>query len=180
PQGNPTTTARQQSCASETRAALDRRDACPTFFEFITVMALSYFAEQQCDLVIWETGMGGRLDATNIVMPLASVITNIQFDHQKWLGNTLEEIAAEKAGIIKPGVPVVTATDAPEALEVIARTAREKNATMTVVTWPKPTPHPSQQGNKISRADGGRFPSAGGEPTVGALGAVPLLGGVRG
>src|SRR5207253_2249803 len=88
----------------------------PTFFEVVTVMALKYFAEQNCDLVIWETGLGGRLDATNIVTPLASVITNIQYDHQKWLGNTLEEIAAEKAGIIKPGVPVVTTTNALEAL----------------------------------------------------------------
>src|SRR5437899_631019 len=88
------------------------RDAHPTFFEVVTVMALRYFAEQKCDLVIWETGMGGRLDATYIVTPLASVITNIQFDHQEWLGDTLAKIAYEKAGIIKPGVPVVTATDA--------------------------------------------------------------------
>ncbi len=61
-------------------------EAHPTFFEVVTVMALRYFAEQKCDLVIWETGLGGRLDATNIVRPLASVITNIQFDHQAWLG----------------------------------------------------------------------------------------------
>src|SRR5438094_526214 len=99
----------------------DRRDACPTFFEVVTVMALRYFPEQQCDLVIWETGMGGRLDATNIVTPLASVITNIQLDHQQWLGNTRAEIAAEKAGIIKPGVPVITATDTPEALKAGCR-----------------------------------------------------------
>src|SRR5205823_8715079 len=134
PQGNPTTTARQQSCASETRAALDRRDACPTFFEFITVMALSYFAEQQCDLVIWETGLGGRLDATNIVMPLASVITNIQFDHQEWLGARLASIAAEKAGIIKPGIPVITGASKPEPLRVIQKIARERRAPLTLVT----------------------------------------------
>ncbi len=91
-------------------------------------MALKFFAEQKCDLVIWETGLGGRLDATNIVTPLASVITNIQLDHQQWLGDTLAQIAAEKAGIIKPGVPVVTATDEPEALAVIEKMAREKNA----------------------------------------------------
>jgi dihydrofolate synthase/folylpolyglutamate synthase len=71
--------------------------AHPTFFEVVTVMALRHFAEQKCDLVIWETGLGGRLDATNIVTPLASVITNIQYDHQKWLGETLASIAAEKA-----------------------------------------------------------------------------------
>jgi dihydrofolate synthase / folylpolyglutamate synthase len=106
----------------------------PTLFEFATVMALKFFAEQKCDLVIWETGLGGRLDATNIVTPLASVITNIAFDHQQWLGDTLEKIAAEKAGIIKPGIPVVTATAAPEALAVIEKVAREKNAPLTLVT----------------------------------------------
>jgi dihydrofolate synthase/folylpolyglutamate synthase len=106
----------------------NRRDACPTLFEFVTVMALSYFGEQNCDLVIWETGLGGRLDATNIVTPLASVITNIQLDHQQWLGNTLAEIAAEKAGIIKPGVPVLTAASEPEALRVIETVARGKGA----------------------------------------------------
>ena len=105
----------------------------PTFFEAVTVMALKYFAEQQCDLVIWETGLGGRLDATNIVTPLASVITNISLDHRQWLGNTLAEIAAEKAGIIKSGVPVITATDEPEALRVIGKTAREKNAPLVKI-----------------------------------------------
>jgi dihydrofolate synthase/folylpolyglutamate synthase len=111
----------------------DRQDACPTFFEFITVMALKFFAEQKCDLVIWETGLGGRLDATNIVTPLASVITNIALDHQQWLGDTLKKIAAEKAGIIKPGVPVITAADEPEALAVIEKTARGKNAPLIKV-----------------------------------------------
>jgi dihydrofolate synthase/folylpolyglutamate synthase len=83
--------------------------------------------------VIWETGLGGRLDATNIVTPLASVITNIALDHQPWLGDTVEKIAAEKAGIIKPGVPVVTAAEDSEALAVIERAAREKNAPLTTV-----------------------------------------------
>jgi dihydrofolate synthase/folylpolyglutamate synthase len=108
-------------------------DHHPTFFEVVTVMALNFFAEQKCDLVIWETGLGGRLDATNIVNPLASVITNIQFDHQQWLGDTLEKIAAEKAGIIKPGVPVITTADELEALAVIEKTAREKNAPLIKV-----------------------------------------------
>jgi dihydrofolate synthase/folylpolyglutamate synthase len=111
----------------------DRRDACPTFFEFVTVMALKFFAEQKCDLVIWETGLGGRLDATNIVMPLASVITNISFDHQQWLGDTLEKITAEKAGIIKPGVPAITAAEAPEALSVIEKIALQNHARLVVV-----------------------------------------------
>ena len=103
-------------------------DHHPTFFEVVTVMALKFFAEQQCDLVIWETGLGGRLDATNIVTPLASVITNIALDHQHWLGDTLKKIATEKAGIIKPGLPVVTTTEEPEALAVVEKVAREKNA----------------------------------------------------
>jgi dihydrofolate synthase/folylpolyglutamate synthase len=112
-------------------------DEHPTFFEVITVMAMRYFAEQKCDLVIWETGLGGRLDATNIITPLASVITNIQYDHQKWLGETLASIAGEKAGIIKPGIPVITATDEPEALKVIQHTARAQNATLTVIQPPE-------------------------------------------
>ena len=112
----------------------------PTFFEVVTLMALRYFAEQGCEIVIWETGLGGRLDATNIVTPLASVITNIQFDHQQWLGHTRAEIASEKAGIIKPGVPVITATDEPEALEVIAKAAREIKSPLTVLQRPKPDP----------------------------------------
>jgi len=106
----------------------------PTFFEFVTIMALIYFREQNCDLVVWETGMGGRLDATNIVTPLASVITNIQHDHQHWLGNSLEEIAREKAGIIKPGVPVITATEQKEGLDVIRKTAKMHQAPLTVIS----------------------------------------------
>lgn len=100
----------------------------PTFFEVITVMALSYFAKAKCDLVIWETGLGGRLDATNIVTPLASVITNIGLDHQQWLGETLAEIGAEKAGIIKPGVPALTAAQEPDALSVIHATAQRNGS----------------------------------------------------
>src|SRR4051812_48549110 len=103
-------------------------DAHPTFFEAVTVMALKYFAEQKCDIVIWETGLGGRLDATNIVTPLASVITSIDLDHEKWLGHTITEIAREKAGIIKPGVPVFTLADTEEAWSVIRETAQRNNA----------------------------------------------------
>ena len=106
----------------------------PTFFEAVTVMALKYFAEQRCDLVVWETGLGGRLDATNIVTPLASVITNVQLDHQQWLGNTLPEIAREKAGIIKDSVPIITGTEDAAALEVIADAARKHHAPLSVVT----------------------------------------------
>jgi len=109
-------------------------DEHPTFFEVVTVMALRYFTEQKCDLVIWETGMGGRLDATNIVTPLASVITNVQFDHQQWLGDALARIAYEKAGIIKRGVPLVTTAADPDALEVIRATAHTQHATLAIVT----------------------------------------------
>jgi dihydrofolate synthase / folylpolyglutamate synthase len=106
----------------------------PTFFEVVTVMALRYFQLRKCELVVWETGLGGRLDATNIVTPLASIITNIQYDHQKWLGETLAGIAAEKAGIIKPGVPAITGAANPEALHVIVEAARQQNAPLTLVT----------------------------------------------
>src|SRR5207248_10878970 len=114
---------------SELRPLLQRfpSKAHPTFFEVVTIMALKYFQEQSCDIVIWETGLGGRLDATNIVTPLAAVITNVQFDHQQWLGNSLVEIAFEKAGIIKPKVPAITAAAAPEALEVINKVASRLN-----------------------------------------------------
>lgn len=115
----------------ELRAA--NQDNETTLFEFATMMALKFFAEQKCDLVIWETGLGGRLDATNIVTPLASVITNIALDHQQWLGDTLEKIAAEKAGIIKPAVPVITAVDEPEALAVVEKVAGEKKSRLTKV-----------------------------------------------
>lgn len=107
-------------------------DHHPTFFEVVTVMALDFFAEQACDAVIWETGLGGRLDATNIVTPLACAITNISLDHQQWLGDTIEQIAFEKAGIIKPHVPVATAADEP-ALSVIRNVALERHAPLTIV-----------------------------------------------
>ena len=110
------------------------REQHPTFFEVVTVMAMRYFAEQQCDLVIWETGLGGRLDATNIVTPLASVITNIGFDHQQWLGESLPQIAHEKAGIIKHRVPALTACDAPDAREIIQAKAREMSAPFTSIS----------------------------------------------
>ena len=105
----------------------------PTLFEVVTAVALQYFREQRVDIVVWETGLGGRLDATNVVTPLVSVITNIGFDHMQYLGDTLAKIAAEKAGIIKPGVPVVTAAEG-EALDVIRRVCAEQNAPLTVVT----------------------------------------------
>lgn len=107
-------------------------DGPATLFEVATVMALEWFAEQGCDLVVWETGLGGGLDATNIVTPLASVITNIGWDHMDVLGDSLAKIAAEKAGIIKPGVPVVTGAEGP-ALEVIRAVAARSRAPLRIV-----------------------------------------------
>ena len=105
----------------------------PTFFEAVTAMALRYFQEQKADVVVWETGLGGRLDATNVVTPLTSVITNIAFDHTQYLGETLAQIATEKCGIIKAGVPVITATAATEPLSVIQRTAAERGCRLTAI-----------------------------------------------
>lgn len=96
-----------------------------TYFEFTTALGLLWFAESQVDLVVFETGLGGRLDATNVVTPLVSVITSISMDHEAYLGNTLGEIAGEKAGIIKAGVPVVSGAVHPEAEPVIAKASRE-------------------------------------------------------
>lgn len=121
---------------AEARGPADPHSAAehPTFFEVVTIMALRYFAEQECDLVIWETGLGGRLDSTNIVTPLVSVITNIQYDHQNWLGETLASIAAEKAGIIKPGIPVITGAEGAGVLQVITETARRQKAPLTTLS----------------------------------------------
>lgn len=91
----------------------------PTYFETVTAMAFVLFREYRCDWVVLEVGLGGRLDATNVVTPELSVITPIDYDHEAWLGSTIEAIAAEKAGIIKPNVPVVIAKQRPEAEQVI-------------------------------------------------------------
>jgi dihydrofolate synthase / folylpolyglutamate synthase len=100
-------------------------DPHPTFFEVVTALALKHFLDAKAEIVILETGLGGRLDATNAIQSDVSVITPIDFDHEKWLGNTIPEIAAEKAGIIKANVPVVSTSQRPEAEEVIrARAAK--------------------------------------------------------
>jgi len=109
-------------------------DPHPTFFEVTTALALKCFSEASSDVVILETGLGGRLDATNAVQSDVSVITPIDFDHEKWLGNTLAEIAGEKAGIIKPQVPVVSAPQRPEAEKVLRVRASECGAPLEFVT----------------------------------------------
>ncbi len=147
----------------------------PTFFEIVTVMALRYFAEQGCELVVWETGLGGRLDATNIVTPLASVITNIQFDHQQWLGDTLERIASEKAGIIKPGVPVITAVDDREAFRILFQTARKQGSPFWLITWAQTENHPMRGLNLSLLGEHQRLNAAVAAYTVKALaGQIPV------
>ena len=100
----------------------------PSFFEWTVIMAFTYFKEQQVDFAIIETGLGGRLDSTNIISPLACLITNISFDHQDLLGDTLEKIASEKAGIIKSQIPVTISEKQPETSEVFIAKASSVNA----------------------------------------------------
>jgi len=103
----------------------------PTMFEITTALALLYYGTVTFpDYVVWETGLGGRLDVTNIVTPVISVITNVGHDHMDVLGPTLTDIAREKAGIIKSGVPVVTAVSQPEVMQVVEETARSRQATL--------------------------------------------------
>ena len=100
----------------------------PSFFEVTTAMAFKYFEEQRVDIAVVEVGLGGRLDCTNIITPILSVITNISFDHTQFLGHTLAAIAAEKAGIIKAGVPVIVGETNAETKPVFLAKAEEVNA----------------------------------------------------
>lgn len=111
-------------------------DPHPTFFEVVTALALKHFSDTRVEIVILETGLGGRLDATSAIQSDVSVITPIDFDHEKWLGKTLPEIAAEKAGIIKPKIPVVCAPQRLEAEEVIRARAAKCEAPLEFVTKP--------------------------------------------
>src|ERR1700719_922325 len=99
--------------------------AHPTYFECVTAMALEHFAQQRVDFAVFEVGLGGRLDATNILVPTITIITPIDFDHENFLDHSLHEIATEKAGILKPNIPVVVAEQLPEAREVILNRAKE-------------------------------------------------------
>jgi dihydrofolate synthase/folylpolyglutamate synthase len=110
-----------------------RLAAHPTFFECLTAIAFLSFGEEKVDLAVYEVGMGGRLDATNIVVPEVAVITPISFDHETFLGHSIEEIAAEKAGIIKPGARVVSSAEDPKAREVITRRCAEQYARLIEV-----------------------------------------------
>lgn len=107
--------------------------AHPTYFECVTAMAFLIFAETKLDFAVYEVGLGGRLDSTNIVTPEVAVITSIDFDHESFLGNSIAEIAGEKAGIIKPGITVVSAAERPEARKVIAERCRQLGARLIEV-----------------------------------------------
>ena len=111
--------------------------ALPTYFEQVTAIGYLYFAEQAVDIAILEVGLGGRLDATNICAPTVCAITPVSLDHQEYLGNELEAIAAEKAGILKPKVPVIVAPQTSEAMQVIAAKAQTVNAPLRAVEAPE-------------------------------------------
>ena len=117
--------------------AESRADGEITFFELMTALALWYFAREKVDWVVWETGLGGRLDATNIVTPEVCIITNIGLDHQQYLGESLREIAAEKAGIIKEGVPVVSSVEKGEAADLIQERIKHRKCPSTLLKLSK-------------------------------------------
>jgi dihydrofolate synthase/folylpolyglutamate synthase len=121
--------------AAEDLLARELIDTHPSFFESMTAMAFFAFAKSSLDVVVLETGLGGRLDATNVVDPELSVITPIDFDHEAFLGSSIESIAAEKAGIIKPNRPVVFAEQRPEAFSVLERKALEMVAPVTLSSF---------------------------------------------
>lgn len=124
----------------------------PSFFETLTAIAFLAFADHAVELAVVETGMGGRLDATNLVQPALTVITPIALDHERYLGSTLAAIAAEKAGIFKPGVPVVAAPQAPAAEAVLRRRAAEVGAPWRAAP-PAPLAEPGEDGRFRFRAD---------------------------
>jgi dihydrofolate synthase / folylpolyglutamate synthase len=116
------------------REAIASSGCTPTFFEITTALGFLHFVTQQVDLAIMETGLGGRLDATNLITPLVSVITSIDLDHQKILGDSRPKIAREKAGIIKPGVPVVSIAQTADVREVIDEVAASLGSPVTYTT----------------------------------------------
>jgi dihydrofolate synthase/folylpolyglutamate synthase len=140
------------------RAIEGMENPSTTFFEITTALALWYFAREKVDWVVWETGLGGRLDATNIVQPEVCIITNIGLDHQQYLGESLRDIAAEKAGIIKPGVPVVSAVEIGEAADVIGERARAGGCALALVHRDGKAEDLGLRGNKqMARIDGREF-----------------------
>jgi dihydrofolate synthase/folylpolyglutamate synthase len=140
------------------RAIEGMENPSTTFFEITTALALWYFAREKVDWVVWETGLGGRLDATNIVRPEACIITNIGLDHQQYLGESLRDIATEKAGIIKPGVPVISAVEVGAAADVIRERAKAEGCALTLVDRDMEVKDLGLRGNKqIAEIDGHEF-----------------------
>jgi dihydrofolate synthase/folylpolyglutamate synthase len=130
----------------------------PSFFEMMTAIAFRYFARERVDVAVLEVGMGGRLDATNVVEPLVSVIADISLDHQKYLGNTVTEIAREKAGIIRPGGVVVTLPQQPAANDVIGNTILEMEATGVSAVQYVPPVSPGSAEYQSARTSRSRYP----------------------
>ena len=156
--------------AIESLMASGALTAHPTYFECVTAMAFLIFAEKKLDLAVYEVGLGGRLDSTNIVMPEVAVITSIDFDHESFLGHTIREIAAEKAGIIKAGISVASAAERPEARTVIAERCREVGAQLAEID--------TLYRVRFTHSVGGRYPAlamprAGSGPTLSVVPSLP-------
>ena len=127
-----------ERCIEELRAA--STEITPTYFEALTLIAFLAFARAKCDIAVLEVGMGGRLDATNVVRPVAALITPIAYDHMEFLGNTIRKIAGEKAGVIHRGAIVLTSNDDPRVLEVLRRRAAKFGSAVIHVTEEHDTP----------------------------------------
>lgn len=140
------------------RAVDGQKDREATFFELTTAIALWYFEREKVDWVVWETGLGGRLDATNIVRPEVCILTNIGLDHQQYLGESLRDIAVEKAGIMKDRTPVVSAVESGEAADVIRECAQANGCALTWVHRDGAVENLGLRGNKqIARIEGREF-----------------------
>lgn len=122
------------------RAAASKADILPTYFEALTLLAFIAFSDAKCDVSVLEVGMGGRLDATNVVRPLAALVTPVGFDHMEFLGTTIRKIAAEKAGVIHHGAIVLTSNDDPIVLDVIRKRAEMFGCPVHIVTERHATP----------------------------------------
>lgn len=145
-----------------------------TWFEIVTALGFLHFARSKIDIGVIEVGLGGRFDATNVITPWVTAIASLSMDHMAWLGDTLGQIAFEKAGIIKPGVPVVSAPQKPEALAVLERVALERGSPLTVIGRDvaySPSPAlPLSLEKKGSREDGGSFTIGGSTFYIALLG----------
>lgn len=131
--GMPVSASRLQQLVAQVEAADGHGTERLSFFEFMTVIAFVYYAEEAVDIAVIETGLGGRLDATNVITPLVSVITPVAYDHEKHLGSRLAQIAREKAGIIKREVPVVSAPQDPSVKTILVAEAKRKTAPLCLV-----------------------------------------------